>query len=645
MPKSLAAALLAAASLWAADGNLLANPGFESGDTGWDDLKDYGSAVGTIDYQNTDAAHTGNYGARVEVTTAESSASNNWKLQLAVPADWDVDSGRIYHLAFWAKGDASNSLTLGINRAGSYATSESFAVSSSWKYFEFYYTPDTSGNGLVGFNIYLAGATGTFDFDDFAVDTVPSEYPSTLTQPAAGAWYTGVYRDLFAELGYSQTAVDTKVENAFQQLFFGDSANEAVYRVQPDTSLALIDNIAGYVLTEGQSYGMMIAVQMDRQDVFDKLWRFAKTKMQNTTGPRRGYFAWKVENIEPYAPYDSNPAPDGEEYFVTSLLFAANRWGSDTGIFDYQAQADSLLDIMLDADRGDAMLPLIHPERRQILFSPAQVDDPYTDPSYHLPAFYRVWDALASDNRDGYFAAMAESSWALFRNASHETTGLFPDYSTFDGEPKATSFNANSHKFSSDAHRVGSNIGFSWAWFMDDTSAMRLVKTELAFFASQGSYKAQYTLDGTADVSYGATSLLAANAAAVLASDRASDWSFVDALWKASTATGEWRYYNGLVQMINLLHVSGKFKAWGSPGLASSLHPHGATSATGLTLARNGRFLTITGAAGAVRLVGLDGRVASRAIAGADGRATLRAPGAGLWVVSCGDRGLRVLVP
>ncbi len=40
---------------------------------------------------------------------------------------------------------------------------------------------------------------------------------------------------------------------------------------------------------------------------------------------------------------DELPAPDGEEYFVMALYFAANRWGNGKGIYDYEAHADRLL--------------------------------------------------------------------------------------------------------------------------------------------------------------------------------------------------------------------------------------------------------------------------------------------------------------
>ncbi len=642
-----------AATGFSANMNLLSNPGFESGASAWTLYVNSAKATTTGTPAATmaataAAAHSGTQGAAIAVTGIN---GNNWDVQLQPPQTWKAEKGKVYHLTFWGKADASRKLAVAASRgpAGGYGylTGWDFGLSTTWKQYEVWYTAPATGVDSLRLNLYVGAEKGTYHFDDFVMDTVPSALPTTLTQPARGAWFTGQHRNLFKEMGHDDASVDAKVGAAFSQLFLtGDTATERLFRLAPDdTGMGFIHDVDGHVLTEGQSYGMMVALQMDRKDIFDKLWRFAKTRMQQTSGDRRGYFAWKVSTTPPYTPDDLNPAPDGEEYFVTSLLFAARRWGNGAGIFDYQGQADSLLGWMTKT-KTSTMLPLIHPDRKQILFSPAQLDDPYSDPSYHLPAFYRAWDALATDRKGGLYAAMADTSWALFKRASHATTGLFPDYCTFEGAPKATGFNANSHKFSSDAHRVGSNIGFSWAWFMDDTGAMRLAKKELGFFASQADgYKAQYTLDGTADVTYGATSLLAANATAVLASDRPSDWSFVDALWKAPTATGTYRYYNGMVQMLNLLHVSGKFKAWGSPGLAGStgirIEPNAVPA---FRLSQAGRELRIEGR-GVARLLDVRGTViaASEAVSGTT---TFKAPGAGLWIVDLGAPGTRkVVVP
>ena len=111
------------------------------------------------------------------------------------------------------------------------------------------------------------------------------------------------------------------------------------------------------VRSEGMSYGMMIAVQLDKKAEFDALWNWAKTYMyrDSPNHPSYGFFSWSVKTNG--VPNDEMPAPDGEEYFVMSLYFAANRWGNGQGIYNYKAEADRLLSDM--KNRGNITGPTV----------------------------------------------------------------------------------------------------------------------------------------------------------------------------------------------------------------------------------------------------------------------------------------------
>ena len=45
--------------------------------------------------------------------------------------------------------------------------------------------------------------------------------------PSVGAATSGVYRNMFAEAGYAQSAIDAKLDAAFAQLYFHNFALEA----------------------------------------------------------------------------------------------------------------------------------------------------------------------------------------------------------------------------------------------------------------------------------------------------------------------------------------------------------------------------------------------------------------------------------
>ena len=130
------------------------------------------------------------------------------------------------------------------------------------------------------------------------------------------AFHTGKYRNLFAEAGYSQADIDKKIEKAYYDVF--DGPNHVYFEV--NDSMAYVSDVKNKdARTEGLSYGMMIAVQLDKKDVFDKIWRWAKKYAQHQDGPREAYFAW---SFNPVTMKQNSPgsASDGELYFVTSFI-------------------------------------------------------------------------------------------------------------------------------------------------------------------------------------------------------------------------------------------------------------------------------------------------------------------------------------
>jgi oligosaccharide reducing-end xylanase len=52
------------------------------------------------------------------------------------------------------------------------------------------------------------------------------------------------------------------------------------------------------------------------------------------------------------------------------------------------------------------------------------------------------------------------------------------------------------------------------------------------------------------------------NAVAALAATTDKTPQFVEALWEARIPSGKWRYYDGLLYMLALLHVSGNFRIY-----------------------------------------------------------------------------------
>lgn len=390
--------------------------------------------------------------------------------------------------------------------------------------------------------------------------------PNEISVSDKGAWDNGVYRNLFVEMGKTQEEVDKKVNSAFQQLFFGTATQRVYYEVGSDMGF-IKDIYNNDIRSEGMSYGMMIAVQMNRQDVFDKLWKFAKTFMQHSEDTRKGYFSWQLKAEEPYDMMDLNSAPDGEEYFVMSLFFASKRWGDKNGIFAYSDEANAILKEMIHKPENSSIVPMMNPTYKMIEFSPDIHNDRFTDPSYHLPSFYQLWSYWASSDNE-YWQEVTNISRNYFKKACHPITGLATEYQAFDGTPQITSFNANSATFNGDSWRVAMNIAMDYSWFKADEWQVDVSEKMLTFFNDQGDYKSGYEQDGSkATVTYQSEGHVAMNAVAALASNDPIAWRFVNDLWNKPIATGTYRYYNGLLQMLAWLNCSGNYKIWGSSSL------------------------------------------------------------------------------
>jgi oligosaccharide reducing-end xylanase len=443
-----------------------------------------------------------------------------------------------------------------------------------------------------------------------------------------GAYKTGHYRDLFAEAGHTPSESSAKIEKAFQQLFHGDGQYERLYfetGANANGPLAYITDWANNdARTEGMSYGMMIAVQLDKKREFDALWNWANTYMLVTDpkNPTVGYFAWSMATDN--SPRSTGPAPDGEEYFVMSLYFAAHRWGNGKGIYDYQAQADKILRGMRHHPvlsgttpfriyPGDSpFLPPTHPwpspnndaRMREMAArgitpptpSPAQLErllaprtvvagpmveeahtmirfvpegdsssEGFTDASYHLPAFYELWARWGPAEDREFWAKAADVSRQFFFTVTGPETGLTPERSNFDMSPMLDR-NGSPASFGYDSWRSVSNWSVDYSWWHKDSRETILSDRIQKFLLSQGidRFVDRYTLDGKPLSERHSAGMLSTTAVGGFAATPGpSEKAFVDALWNIPIPNGEQRYYDGMLYLMSLMHCSGNFRIWG----------------------------------------------------------------------------------
>ena len=105
----------------------------------------------------------------------------------------------------------------------------------------------------------------------------------------------------------------------------------------------------------------------------------------------------------------------------------------------------------------------------------------FTDPSYHLPAFYELW-AGGVPWPTGRSGPKPRTSRDFFVKVTNPTTALSPDYANFDGTPFAF-FGGHAH-FGPDAWRTAANWSVDWSWWAADPRERQLSDRLQAFFES-----------------------------------------------------------------------------------------------------------------------------------------------------------------
>ena len=230
---------------------------------------------------------------------------------------------------------------------------------------------------------------------------------------------------------------------------------------------------------------------------------------------------------------------------------------------------------------GPQKMFLIDPETHLITFTPDGFGQRFTDPSYHIPAFYEVWARWADDGRADLWRDCAEKSRQFLHKATHPVTGLNPDMCQYDGS-QMQGFGGRrngSNNFRYDSWRVPMNITLDYTWSGADGQWQQEYGERIQnFFYSQGvnDFVDQYRVDGSLPegneiLQAGgfrklrhSIGLVATTAAASLLCSHDKRKEFVDALWNARHVPFDDGYfdgyYDGLLRLFAFMHLSGHYR-------------------------------------------------------------------------------------
>ena len=312
--------------------------------------------------------------------------------------------------------------------------------------------------------------------------------------------------------------------------------------------------------SEGIAYGLEIAVYMDDQETFDKLWQYEQLHLG-----KNGLMEWEI--APDGGTLSGGAASDGDEDMAFALVMADKKWGGkgslpDTYLNYAKKQIDLIWQHEIDHSLGDVLIPGDQFGNGAVI-----------NISYFAPAYYRIfgqvtgktaeWNRTVETSYDVLEATLTQAN----KNASN---GLVPAWSTPAGAPMAPSGTSHPTHHQLDSCRTPFRIAQDYCWFGEPRALAYLEKIN-AFYAGVGAAQIVegYNLDGT--VFSGASLHLAAfvggagvGAMATPQHAKLRDEAYV-ALAGWQTLIGGSIYYNESWSMLSLLMMSGKFEDLTAP--------------------------------------------------------------------------------
>lgn len=206
--------------------------------------------------------------------------------------------------------------------------------------------------------------------------------------------------------------------------------------------------------SEGMGYGMILSAYFGERGVFDSLFAFYKSKR---TSQALDLMAWRV-TCSGISDYGS--ATDGDLDVAYALIVAYAQWGGD-----YLVEADSILTIIKDDyffTCGGSIYTM----------SPGCNGSHWggcalTDISYYSPGYFKVF---ADATGDGFWDDAADDAYTILNNGAHATTGLVPDWQSYDGDPGGDPPSGRDDWYHYDACRTPWRMALDYIWNGNSTA-------------------------------------------------------------------------------------------------------------------------------------------------------------------------------
>ena len=327
-------------------------------------------------------------------------------------------------------------------------------------------------------------------------------------------------------------------------------------------------------ISEGIAYGMLIAVNMNDQDLFDGLYGFWKDHPASTTSLMTGCvlgsgLPGRVGTGTPCLA-SGGSTTGADEDAAYSLLMADKAWGGT-----YKADALTMINDIWANDIDSAGSKL--PKGGSGYGSPASA---VTSPSYFAPAFYRAFAAVDGAHD---WAGVITAVYGVIDGTIAGSNGLIPGWCGSSCTVPASNGLATDVDYQYDSHRIPMRIGVDYCFNSTDEAKAYATKTTafLANIAQKGTgfITDMYMPSGlpASGATTNSASMLGTAAVGAMASD---NQTFLNDAYQAvfdlltrgtmappiytdvdsrSSPLPTYRYYNATVGMLTLLIMTGSF--------------------------------------------------------------------------------------
>ncbi len=369
------------------------------------------------------------------------------------------------------------------------------------------------------------------------------------------------YPNLFAELlGKTEDEITGKLDADFEQLFYGDPTSESIYVSVGADQAYVWDPRQMDIRSDGFANALLVSVELDRREEFDKLWRFADAHIVAKTGPLRDYLRSPCAISGDSC--DDNVLSEPHFAATTALWLAHGRWGSG-GSLSYLEQAERLMNAVFRREPG-ASTALGELSGMVDAARTLPLDSPYTSNALQArsasmtAAYFELWAEKSGDARA---LQLAQNARQFLKTVANSSTGLMPDQASLDGmfDPSGDVFSANSYP-------VPVAISLDAVWF--GASSWHVAEANLLqdFFRAPlaaKSYAATYVVSGEPGAPLrDLLSLQAPLSACAVASTSPARLEFVQAAWDARLNTGTSRKFGNLLYLLSSLLLSGRMRVY-----------------------------------------------------------------------------------